>query len=167
MKQRAERPVKESKLCYEDQQAVAYALYRAGWAPEWSSNMADCITAGYTCNEYGSFVYPLMIDDSEGKNEIVPWETVKRINEQVQRENDAPNFYAADLENMEYGDYVRFNSTVFEAVAVPKNSREVNIGFVSLDQQFCIATPTYSSCSLEMWLNVQEFKNAIVKDLRG
>lgn len=167
MKVPAPRPVKKSQLCYEDQVAVAYALYRAGWEPEWSSNIADMLTAGYTCNEYGSFVYPLMIDDSEGKAEIVPWETVKRINEQVARENDAPNFYEADLENMEYGDYVRFNCTVFEAVAVPKNHRETNIGFVSLDQQFCIASPTYSSCSLEMWKTVQEFKNAIVKDLRG
>lgn len=156
--------VKKSKLCYEDQQAVAYALYDAGFPPEWSHNMADMLTAGYTCNDYGSFVYPLSLYED---GTVVPWEKVKAANKQIERENDAVNFYEADLETMNFGDYVRFNSTVFEAVAVPKNHRENNIGFVSLDQDFCIATPTYSSCSLEMWKTVQDFKNAIVKDLRG
>lgn len=162
--QKQPRPVKESKLCYEDQQAVAYALYRAGFAPEWSSNMADMLTAGYTCNDYGSFVYPLSLYED---GTVVPWEKVKAANDQIQRENEAKDFYTADLETMMFGDYVRFNGTIFEAVAVPRNHRENNIGFVSLDQDFCIATPTYSSCSLEMWQTVQEFKNAIVKELRG
>lgn len=155
--------VKKSKLCYEDQQAVAYALFDAGFEPEWSHNVADMLTAGYTCNEYGSFVYPLSLYDD---GTVVEWEKVKAANKQIERENDAVNFYEADLEAMAFGDYVRFNSTIFEAVAVPKNHRENAIGFVSLDQDFCIATPKQSSCSLEDWQYAQEFKNAIVKDLR-
>nr|DAF93554.1 MAG TPA: hypothetical protein [Myoviridae sp. ctshb19] len=69
--------VKTNYLEAQDQMAIAYALYDAGFPPAWTFDITGALICGYGDCVHG-FRYELMpVDDENISKGIVPWADVK------------------------------------------------------------------------------------------
>lgn len=152
----------QSKLCVNDREAVAYALYDAGFQCIHSTNLADMLTAGYEPDEHGDFVYPLVMDHDD--DTIVPWERVKLMHKYEQKEKDAPNFYDANIARLEDGDFVIFNGEVFVKYTLP--TPQQYIYFIDFEQKHAlqmISPFKQTSGSAVEWEAAKQYKNVLIK----
>ena len=75
----------DSLLTLDDKEAIAYALYAAGFEPTTSTDFCNTIIRGYG-NGNSYFEYQLVCDEN---NKVIPWEIVKAAQQRMQQEEQA------------------------------------------------------------------------------
>ena len=70
----------DSLLTLDDKEAIAYALYAAGFEPTTSTDFCNTIIRGYG-NGNSYFEYQLVCDEN---NKVIPWEIVKAAQQRMQ-----------------------------------------------------------------------------------